>query len=85
MPDSFSAFCNIVSLTAANTRRMLEVSVACVRLQNTSANQLNRNRKQRSLLRIKVKVGTVDLVKPPKKIFGGSSHIITTRVIGEVI
>lgn len=36
MPDSFSAFCNIVSLTAANTRRMFEVSVACVRLHIVS-------------------------------------------------
>jgi hypothetical protein len=32
MPESFSAFCSIVSLTAAKTRRMFEVSVACVRL-----------------------------------------------------
>jgi hypothetical protein len=32
IPESFKAFCNIVSLTAAKTRRMLEVSVACVRL-----------------------------------------------------
>jgi hypothetical protein len=33
MPESFSAFCSIVSLTAAKTRRMFEVSVACVRLR----------------------------------------------------
>ena len=32
IPESFRAFCSIVSLTAAKTRRMLEVSVACVRL-----------------------------------------------------
>jgi hypothetical protein len=32
MPESFRAFCSIVSLTAAKTSRMLEVSVACVRL-----------------------------------------------------
>lgn len=32
MPESFSAFCSIVSLTAANTRRMFVVSVACVKL-----------------------------------------------------
>jgi hypothetical protein len=32
IPESFSAFCNIVSLTAANTSRILVVSVACVRL-----------------------------------------------------
>jgi hypothetical protein len=32
IPESFNAFCSIVSLTAAKTRRMFEVSVACVRL-----------------------------------------------------
>jgi hypothetical protein len=32
MPESFSAFCSIVSLTAAKTSRILDVSVACVRL-----------------------------------------------------
>jgi hypothetical protein len=32
MPESFKAFCNIVSLTAANTRRIFVVSVACVKL-----------------------------------------------------
>ena len=32
IPESFRAFCSIVSFTAAKTRRMLEVSVACVRL-----------------------------------------------------
>jgi hypothetical protein len=32
MPESFSAFCSIVSFTAAKTRRMFDVSVACVRL-----------------------------------------------------
>jgi hypothetical protein len=32
MPESFSAFCRMVSFTAAKTRRIFEVSVACVRL-----------------------------------------------------
>jgi hypothetical protein len=32
IPESFSAFWRIVSFTAAKTRRMFEVSVACVRL-----------------------------------------------------
>lgn len=31
MPESLSAFCKIVSLTAAKTSRMFDVSVACVR------------------------------------------------------
>lgn len=33
MPESASALCRIVSLTAAKTRRMFDVSVACVRLE----------------------------------------------------
>jgi hypothetical protein len=33
IPESFRAFCRMVSLTAANTRRIFVVSVACVRLQ----------------------------------------------------
>jgi hypothetical protein len=33
MPESFKAFCNMVSLMAANTSRMLDVSVACVKLR----------------------------------------------------
>jgi hypothetical protein len=35
MPESFSAFCSIVSLTAAKTSRIFEVSVACVRLKRS--------------------------------------------------
>jgi hypothetical protein len=32
MPESFNAFCKMVSLTAAKTSRIFDVSVACVRL-----------------------------------------------------
>ena len=32
IPESLSAFWRIVSLTAAKTRRMFDVSVACVKL-----------------------------------------------------
>lgn len=32
IPESFNAFCRIVSFTAANTKRMFVVSVAWVRL-----------------------------------------------------
>lgn len=32
IPESLSAFCRIVSLTAAKTSRIFDVSVACVRL-----------------------------------------------------
>ena len=33
IPESFSAFCSIVSFTAAKTSRILLVSVACVKLR----------------------------------------------------
>ena len=33
MPESFKAFCRIVSLTAAKTKRIFDVSVAWVRLK----------------------------------------------------
>jgi hypothetical protein len=36
MPESLSAFCRIVSLTAAKTSRMFDVSVACVKLEIVS-------------------------------------------------
>ena len=36
MPESLSAFCRIVSLTAANTSRIFVVSVACVKLRTVS-------------------------------------------------
>lgn len=38
MPESLSAFWSNVSFTAANTKRILEVSVACVRLNNNNNN-----------------------------------------------
>ena len=38
IPESFKAFCSIVSLTAAKTSRMLDVSVACVRLARSVTN-----------------------------------------------
>jgi len=36
MPESFKAFCKIVSFTAAKTSRMFVVSVACVKLEMVS-------------------------------------------------
>ena len=36
MPESLRALLRMVSLTAAKTRRMLEVSVACVKLGHVS-------------------------------------------------
>lgn len=42
-------------------------------------------RDQDNLLGIEVKVGTIDLVKPPKKVFGGTVNIIAPRIIREVV
>ena len=44
MPESFRAFCRMVSLTAAKTRRMLVVSVAWVRLEKRQVRYARRNR-----------------------------------------
>lgn len=40
MPESFRAFCNIVSFTAANTSRIFVVSVACVKLYPVRSNTM---------------------------------------------
>ena len=42
IPESFSAFCRIVSFTAANTNRIFDVSVACVRLDDRDQNARSR-------------------------------------------
>lgn len=39
IPESFKAFCRIVSLTAAKTKRIFEVSVAWVRLKGKKISQ----------------------------------------------
>lgn len=44
MPESLSALFRIVSFTAAKTRRMLEVSVACVKLGIVSELGADENR-----------------------------------------
>lgn len=41
IPESFSAFCNIVSFTAAKTSRIFDVSVACVRLDGVRTYKSN--------------------------------------------
>ena len=43
IPESLRAFCRIVSLTAAKTRRIFVVSVACVRLKILLAGPLENN------------------------------------------
>lgn len=52
----------MVSLTAANTSRMLLVSVACVRLKHVSYNHYV---DLGNVLRVQVEVGPIDLIKAP--------------------
>ncbi len=89
IPESLRALFKIVSLTAANTRRMLDVSVACVKLiggqQLAQANQTEGKQRGRCLLWVEVQVSPVDLVEPPEQIFGCLVDIVATRVVWEVI
>jgi hypothetical protein len=76
------AFCSIVSLTAAKTSRIFDVSVACVRLAGLA---LVIYTKEEILLGVEVEMCSVDLVESPEKIFGGSVDIISSRVIREIV
>jgi hypothetical protein len=63
MPESRRAFWRIVSLTAAKTSRIFDVSVACVRLLSVSSQLLLI--KRRYILRVQIEVRSIDLVEPP--------------------
>ena len=54
----------MVSLTAAKTSLMLEVSVACVRLR-LQISRSSRISRVAHLLRIKVEMSSVDLIESP--------------------
>lgn len=64
MPESAKALWRIVSFTAANTRRMFEVSVACVRLRRTSVSRPEQYLGFHSL-RVKVEMRSIHLVESP--------------------
>jgi hypothetical protein len=83
MPESFSALFKMVSFTAAKTRRMLDVSVACVKLENGQQEALSRS--GRHILGVQVQMGSVDLVESPEEVLGGLVDVVATRVIGEVV
>jgi hypothetical protein len=74
----------MVSLTAAKTSRILVVSVAWVRLQESQLGSVQ-GQNVGHILRVEVEVCSVDLVEPPKKILCGTIHVISTRVVGEVV
>lgn len=75
----------MVSFTAANTRRILVVSVAWVRLRKKKLALQNTVCDWVSLLRVQVEVGSVDLVEPPEEIFGGAVDIVASRIIREIV
>ena len=77
IPESFSAFWRIVSFTAAKTRRIFEVSVACVRLDNRQQSIMC-GVECINLLWIEIQVCSVHLVKAPEKIFRRTVHVVTT-------
>jgi len=83
MPESFSAFWRMVSLTAANTSRMFDVSVAWVRLAGLAIGRLGA--KSNCLLRIQVQVGAVDLIESPQQVLGSAIYIVATGVIWKVV
>ena len=72
----------MVSLTAAKTSRIFDVSVACVRLAGLA---LVLYTKEEILLRVEVEMCSVDLVESPEEVFRSSVDIIATRVIREVV
>lgn len=84
IPESFRAFCRIVSFTAANTRRIFVVSVACVRLESVSLLRLSTT-STLNLLRVEIQLGSVHLIEPPEKVFCGSVDIVATRIIWKII
>lgn len=83
MPESFSAFWRMVSLTAANTSRMLDVSVACVRLTVLAIGR--RGTKGSCVLGIQVQVCTVDLIESPQQVLGSAIYVVATGIIWKVV
>lgn len=90
MPESFNAFCKMVSLIAANTSRILEVSVACVKLDDQWVRGYNSSifpfdlEQSMYLLRVDIKFCSIDLAKSPKDILCSLINIRSTRIIREI-
>lgn len=74
----------MVSFTAANTRRMFDVSVACVRLPITSALH-GIYLFAEDLLWVEVEVSSIHLVEPPEKVFRRTVDIVSAGVVREVV
>lgn len=76
MPESLRALLRIVSLTAANTKRMFDVSVACVKLGSICQQLITWESAPICLLRIQVQVRPVHLVEPPEQVLGRLVDIV---------
>jgi hypothetical protein len=88
IPESLSALFKMVSFTAANTRRMLDVSVACVRLEGQLSDYMFQNQiraGEGNILRIEVEMCPIDLIKPPKQVLRRLVDVGATLIVGEVI
>jgi hypothetical protein len=75
----------MVSLTAAKTSRIFDVSVACVRLHQTLSRSIRKYRYMKHLLRIQVQMRPVHLVEAPEEILCSSVDIVSSRIIWEVV
>ena len=79
----------MVSLTAANTNRMFDVSVACVRLArqvvSTTKFVICVPRIPWNSLGVQVEMCPVHLVESPKQVLGGLVDIVATGIIGKVV
>lgn len=78
MPESLRALLRIVSLTAANTKRMFDVSVACVKLGSICQQLITWGNTSICLLRIQVEVRSIYLIEPPEQILGRLVDIVAS-------
>ena len=85
MPESFRAFCKMVSLTAAKTSRMLVVSVAWVRLKGRISSRHSGDPVTKNLLRVEIQMCPIHLIESPQEILGSTINVVATRIIREVV
>ena len=87
IPEAFSAFCIIVSFTAANTSRIFVVSVACVRLQSDWDAESDREAEVRAgerVLWINAEPGSICLHKLQQYEFGSFVYVRSANVLRTV-
>ena len=82
IPESLRAFCKIVSLTAAKTNRMFDVSVAWVRLSMSAVYLMQR---EHNILGVQIQMRPVHLVEPPEQVFCCAVDVVSPRVVWEVV